>query len=139
MTSMDHVLKSMTQISEKEKDGKHPPHRSRNDDSFSLPLVPARMKQPTIKLTAIMTITHHLRQDLQSYRYYLLNAISEWEIQAVNNHKALKELIATTLTASASQAKIMDKDKEKEKEESSKYYALQQEVTMLGRSLALER
>ena len=28
---------------------------------------------------------------------------------------------------------------EKEKEESSKYYALQQEVTMLGRSLALER
>jgi proline dehydrogenase len=62
-----------------------------------------------------MNTAHNLRQDLQSYRYYLLNAISEWEVQAINNFKALKERIEAALVAYASQAKINDRDREKEK------------------------
>jgi hypothetical protein len=95
------------------------------------------MKQPTIKLTAIMTAAHQLRQDLENYRYYLLNALSEWEVQAINNFKAMRERIDAALAAS--QAMASDRDKHRDREESGKSYALQQEVAMLGRSLALER
>lgn len=72
---------------------------------------------------------HRLRQELDNYKYYLLTVLSEWEVQAINNFKAMKDRISSCLTAST----------EKPKEDPGKYLALQQQVAMLGRSLGLER
>lgn len=114
--SMEHVLKSMTQLSEKEKS----PSRSRNDD----PLLVMRTKQAVQAMGGILGTARQLRQELDSYKFYLLSALSDWEVQAISNFKAVRDRIDACLAG---------------REEGGRYLALQQEVAMLGRSLALER
>lgn len=129
MMNMDHVLKSMTQISEKEKESKQP-MISRNNDSFSLPLFPIKTKIAVNEMAAILGNTHQLKQELDGYKFYLLTALSEWEVQAINNFKAMKDRIDACLAAA---------NEGRAREDPAKYLALQQEVAMLGRSLTLER
>jgi hypothetical protein len=89
-----------------------------------------KTKQATQQMAALMVSTRQLRQELDGYKFYLLSAVSEWEVQAINNFKAMKERIDCCLAA-ASEARP--------REDPAKCLALQQEVAMLGRSLALER
>jgi hypothetical protein len=123
VVSMDHVLKSMTQISEKARQDKEsPPPRSPDRFPFMLSLEADKMR-------AILLNARSLRQELDSYKFYLLNALSEWEVQAINNFKDMRQRVDAALTAVV----------ERPKEDPGKFLALQQEVAMLGRSLALER
>jgi hypothetical protein len=123
---MDHVLKSMTELSEREKqrEGKLAP--SQPYDSFSLPLLlplplPPKIKQAAQKVAAVGSSVRQLRQEVEAYKFHLLTTLSEWEVQATNNFKAITERISA----------------HPERGEGRDYIALQQEVAMLGRSLAL--
>lgn len=62
---------------------------------------------------------------METYKLYLLNALSEWEVQAINHFTIVKERIETSNTLNSDQT--------------NQFSALQQQVAMLGRSLALER
>jgi hypothetical protein len=115
---MAHVLKSMTEISEKERERESKEKLPLAQDSFA-----PKVRLATQKMARVAGSVHELRQEVETYKCYLLNALSEWEVQAINNFTIVKERIqaSTCLT----------------NHEANKLLALQQEVAMLGRSLAL--
>lgn len=123
--NMDHVLKSMTQISEKAKQAVE----DQQSRSIQQHFFPNRLRHSLEKLGSMGGSIQQLRQELHSYRFYLLSVLSEWEVQAINNFKAMKDRIDACLAAAS----------ECRPKEDGRFAALQQEVAMLTRSLALER